>query len=83
MFGFVMGVVVGAAGYWGYRLWKGDDTSWDQSWSAPGNESVGQNSDAGSAVRGGAMPSSMSGSSSGTSTPGGPTSAEGGRPMPE
>ena len=83
MFGFVLGVVVGAAGYWGYKFWKGEDTSWDQSWSSPGNESIGQNSYAGSAVGGGAMPSAMGTGASGTATPGGPTSAEGGRPMPE
>ena len=30
MFKFLFGIMVGAAGYWAYRFWKGeDDTSWD------------------------------------------------------
>jgi hypothetical protein len=37
MLGFLFGVVVGAAGFWAYRFWKGDqDTSWDQSYSTGG-----------------------------------------------
>ena len=49
MFGFLLGVAVGAAGYWAYRFWKGDeDTSWEQSFSTGGTGSSsfgGQSSD--------------------------------------
>jgi hypothetical protein len=34
MLAFLFGVIVGAAGFWAYKFWKGeDDTSWDQSFS--------------------------------------------------
>jgi hypothetical protein len=34
MLAFLFGVMVGAAGFWAYKFWKGeDDTSWDQSFS--------------------------------------------------
>jgi hypothetical protein len=36
MLGFLFGVVVGAVGFWIYRFWKGEDTSWDQSFSTTG-----------------------------------------------
>jgi hypothetical protein len=40
MLGFLFGVVVGAAGFWAYRFWKGgEDTSWDQSFSTSGSGS--------------------------------------------
>jgi hypothetical protein len=40
MLGFLFGVVVGAAGFWAYRFWKGgEDTSWDQSFSSTGSGS--------------------------------------------
>jgi hypothetical protein len=42
MFKFLFGVLVGAAGFWAYRFWKGgDDLSWDQPYSTSG---VGANS---------------------------------------
>ena len=42
MFSFLMGIAVGAAGFWAYRFWKGDDSSWDQSFgSGSGSESFG------------------------------------------
>ena len=35
MLKFLFGALVGAAGYWAYRFWKGgDDMSWDQSFSS-------------------------------------------------
>ena len=37
MFKFLLGVLVGVAGFWAYRFWKGgDDLSWDQPYSTSG-----------------------------------------------
>ena len=43
MLGFLFGIVVGAAGYWAYRFWKGEgETTWDQSFSSgSGSSSYG------------------------------------------
>jgi hypothetical protein len=39
MLGFLLGVIVGAAGFWAYRFWKGEeDTSWDQPLSTSGTD---------------------------------------------
>ena len=68
MLGFLFGVVVGAAGYWAYRFWKGDqDTSWEQPYAASGTD----------AYRYGSSQSEAAGSSAATGAPatesGGPT----------
>jgi hypothetical protein len=60
MLKFLLGVIVGAAGFWAYRFWKGgDDLSWDQPYSTSG---VGANSYGGhvSEPVGSAMPSTGS-----------------------
>ena len=87
MFGFLLGVAVGAAGYWAYRFWKGDDSSWDQSWNTDTGASNFSGSPSPNAstsqVGGGSMPTAIGGSASGSTAPGGPTSAEGVRQTPE
>ncbi len=70
MFGFLIGVAVGAAGFWAYRFWKGeDDSSWDQSFSS-GTGSNSFASDYSSQPVGG-------GSSMNSGTPGGSSSDTG------
>jgi len=60
MLGFLFGVVVGAAGFWAYRFWKGDqDTSWEQPYSAGGTD----------AYRYGSSESEPVGSSAGSGAP--------------
>lgn len=45
MLGFLFGVLVGAAGFWAYRFWKGEeDTSWDQPFSDAGTSSYDSHS---------------------------------------
>ena len=43
MLKFLFGVIVGAIGYWVYSFWKGEDTSWDTSFTptGTGSSSVG------------------------------------------
>ena len=84
MLGFLMGVAVGAGGYWAYRFWKGEDTSWEQSFPSTGSSSdYGSSSSssfgssASSQVGGGSSPTAMGGGVSGSAT------AEGTRTTPE
>lgn len=89
MLGFLLGVVVGAAGYWGYRFWKGDDTSWEQSFppatgsSGYGGLSGSGNGGSGSQVGGGSSPTAMGGGVSGGTGSGSTATAEGARTTPE
>jgi hypothetical protein len=67
MFKFVFGVLVGAAGFWAYRFWKGgDDLSWDQPYSPSGVGANSYGSYASEPVGSGTPATPSSGGTSGT-----------------
>ena len=75
MLGFLMGVAVGAAGFWAYKFWKGEDSSWDDSFSSFGSGSDSLSGSGQQPVGGSSNVGALGGS--GGSASGGSTSGAG------
>jgi hypothetical protein len=57
MLKFVFGALFGAAAYWAYRFWKGEDSSWDSSFGSTGDSSAWQPAGTGASTATGASSS--------------------------